>query len=61
MWWAGVLWVPGGTVFVLPGLIPSAQPSTLFLAKLFISLIGLVILCLGARLHLLGRIRERLD
>ncbi len=45
-------------MFVLPGLIPTEQPSTLFLAKLFISLIGLVILCLGAHLYLAARRRE---
>ncbi len=45
-------------MFVLPWLIPIEQPPTLFLAKLFISLIGLIILCLGARLYLAARRRE---
>jgi hypothetical protein len=44
-------------MFVLPWLTPTEQPSTLFLTKLFISVVGFIILCLGARLYLLARKR----
>jgi len=39
-------------------LILSEEPSTLFVAKLFISAIGFILLCLGARLYFLARKRE---
>ena len=43
----------------VPWLILSEDPSALFVAKLFISAIGFIVLCLGARLYLLARKRER--
>ena len=44
---------------VVPWLILSEEATTLSVAKLFISAIGIAILCLGARLYLLARKRER--
>ncbi len=46
-------------MLVVPWLILSEEAGTLLVAKLFLSAIGLVILCLGARLYLLARKRER--
>ncbi len=46
-------------MFVLPWMSPTVQPPPLLLVKLFISLVGLVILCLGARLYLVARKQER--
>ncbi len=48
-------------MLVGPWLNLSEEPSTLFVAKLFISAIGFIVLCLGARLYLLARKRERSD
>jgi len=42
-----------------PWLILSEESSTLFGVKLFISAIGFIVLCLGARLYLSARKRER--
>ncbi len=46
-------------MFVLPWVIPVQQPPPLLVIKLFISFIGLVILCVGARLFLVARKQER--
>ncbi len=46
-------------MLVVPWLILSEEPSTLFAAKLFISVAGFIVLCLGARLYLLARRRAR--
>jgi uncharacterized membrane protein len=46
-------------MLVGPWLIPSGGSSTLFVAKVFISAIGFIVLCLGARLYFLARKRER--
>jgi uncharacterized membrane protein len=46
-------------MLLVPRLILSEEPSTLFVAKLFLSAIGFLLLCLGARLYLLARKRER--
>jgi len=43
----------------VPRLILSEEPSTLFMVKLFISAIGFIVLCLGARLYRLARKQER--
>lgn len=51
--------IPRSGMLVVPWLILSEEPSTLFAAKLFISAIGFIVLCLGARLYLLARRRER--
>jgi hypothetical protein len=40
-------------------MILSEECSTPFGVKLFISAIGFIVLCLGARLYLLARKRER--
>ncbi len=44
-------------MFVLPWLTPAQEPSSLLLTKLFISAVGFIILCIGARLYLLARKR----
>lgn len=51
--------VPRSVMLVVPWLILSEEPSTPFVAKLFISAIGFIVLCLGARLYLSARKRER--
>ncbi len=44
-------------MLVLSWLTPTEEPSTLLLTKLFISAVGFIILCIGARLYLLARRR----
>ncbi len=44
-------------MLVFPWLTPAEQPSALLLTKLFISAVGFIILCIGARLYLLARKR----
>jgi hypothetical protein len=46
-------------MLIVPQLILSGKPSILFAAKLFISAIGFIVLCVGARLYLLAQRRER--